>query len=86
MKIICTCFVVDHDDAAIRPPILGRVAVRVDTKVLDRIHYREIRDLAGFGLKNADAVVNVFADSRSASVDARERRGRRKHNAGRERD
>ena len=86
MKIIRTRLVVDHDDAAVRPAIFGRVAVRVDAKFVDRIHYWEIRDLARLRLKNADAIVNVFADSRPASVDTGERRGRGKHDSWRERD
>ena len=86
VPLVCSRLLVDHDHAAIGAAKFGGVAVRFNPEFFNRVDYREIRDLTRLGLQHADAVIDVFADPRPASVDARQCRVRRQHDARRERD
>src|SRR5262249_49594213 len=64
VKLIRSGLVVHHNDAAVRPPVLGGVGVGVDAELLDRVDDREVGDLPGLGLKDADPVIDVLAYAR----------------------
>jgi hypothetical protein len=59
----------DEDDASVGAAVLGRVAVGLNAELGDGIDDGVEGDLAGFGLEDADAVVDVLADARTAAVD-----------------
>ncbi len=61
---------VHEDDAAVGAAVFGGVAIRFDAELFDGVDDGVIRDLTGFGLEDADAVVDVLADARAAAVDA----------------
>ena len=63
-----------HHGAAVRSAVLRRVGVDVELELLHRVDDRIERDLAGFRLQDADAVVQVLVGARAAAVDARQQR------------
>ena len=63
-------FLIDHDHAAVGTAILRGIAVRIHAELFDCVDDGVESHLAGLGLQNTDAVVDVFADSRPAAIDA----------------
>ncbi len=86
VKLVRTRLLVHHDHAAVRAAVFRRVAVHLDAKLIDRVDDRIERHLSRLRLQHADAVVNVFADARAASVDAGQQVARRQIHARRQRD
>ena len=77
---------VHHDDAAIAPPVLRRIAVRLHPKRVNRIHNRIKRHLTRLRLQHADPVVDVFTHPRPAPVNPRQHAPRRQAHPRRQRN
>lgn len=86
VELVGAGFLIDEDDAAVGASVFGGVGVGFDAKLLDGVNDGEVGDLSGFGLKDADAVVEVFADAGARSIDAGEGGSGREVDAGREGD
>lgn len=72
VELVGAGLLVDHDDAAVGAAIFGGVAVDLDAELLDGVDDGVEGDLAGFGLEDGDAVVDVLADAGAGAVDAGE--------------